>query len=213
MLRIGRIHIITDTALQSRYSHLELAQMAMEAGIPTIQYRQKGFSRQQHLSELQQIARLARQHHAQLIINDYPDLAVEVGATGVHLGENDTPLDTVFRQLPPFVIVGATVHTLERYAAIRHLPIAYVGVGPVFETTTKDPGYPPLGIEGLRAFVEAIAHPVIAIGGITVERARQLFEAIPRLHGVAVLSAFCTAADPLAVAQQLLAVVPPDKGA
>lgn len=210
MLRIGRIHIITDTGQQSRYSHLSLAQMAIEAGIPTIQYRQKSFSREQHLAELQQIVRLARQHHVQLIINDYPDLAVETGATGVHLGENDTPLETVFHQLPPFVIVGATVHTLERYAAIRHLPIAYVGVGPVFETKTKDPGYPPLGIEGLRTFVEAISHPVVAIGGITVERARQLFEAIPGLHGVAVLSAFCTAADPMAVARDLLAIIPPE---
>lgn len=211
MLRIGRIHILTDTSIQQRYSHLELARMALEAGIPTIQYRRKDFVREHHLAEVVEIARLARQHHAQLIINDYPDIAVEVGATGVHLGEEDTPLEQVFYRLPPFVVVGATVHTLERYAAIKHLPIAYVGVGPVFETQTKDPGYPPLGVEGLRTFVEAIAHPVIAIGGITVERARQLFEAIPKLHGVAVLSAFCAADDPVAVARELMALLPSEE--
>lgn len=211
MLRIGRIHILTDTTVQQRYSHVDLARMALQAGALTIQYRRKDFERAQHLPEVHEIAQLVRQHHAQLIINDYPDVAVEVGATGVHLGEEDTPLEQVFRRLPPFVVVGATVHTLERYAAIRHLPIAYVGVGPVFETQTKDPGYPPLGVEGLRTFVEAIAHPVIAIGGITVERARQLFEAIPKLHGVAVLSAFCAADDPVAVARGLMALLPPEE--
>lgn len=208
MLRIGRIHILTDTTLQQRHSHVELARMALQAGIPTVQYRRKDFVRAHHLAEVVEIAQLARQYRAQLIINDYPDIAVEVGATGVHLGETDAPLEQVFHQLPPFVVVGATVHTLERYAAIKHLPLAYVGVGPVFETQTKDPGYPPLGVEGLRTFVEAIAHPVVAIGGITVERARQLFEAIPKLHGIAVVSAFCAADDPITVARALMALLP-----
>lgn len=209
MLTIGRIHIITDTTLQSRYSHVDLARMALEAGIPTIQYRRKDFSREQHLSEVQEIARLIRRHRAQFIINDYVDLAVEVGATGVHLGEEDMPIEEAIRRLPPFTVIGASVHSLERYKAIAHLPLAYVGVGPVFETQTKVPARPPLGIEGLRQFVEAIKHPVIAIGGITPERAKILFESIPTLHGVAVVSAFCTADDPKAVAYELLQALPP----
>lgn len=208
MLRIGRIHVLTDTSLQTRFSHVELAKMAFEGGIPVVQYRRKDFDREKHIEELYTLVKLARAYKAQLIVNDYLDVAVEVGATGVHLGESDTPIAEVFFRIPPFFVVGATVHSLERYAEIRHLPIAYVGVGPVFETQTKDPGYPPLGIEGLRAFVEAIAHPVIAIGGITPQRAKELFDAIPRLHGVAVLSAFCTAQDPVAVARELLQTLP-----
>lgn len=206
MLRVGRIHIITDTQIQTRFTHEELATLAIQAGIPTLQYREKHFTPEKHLAELQRIAALARKHHTQLIINDDVALAAEVGASGVHLGETDMPVEEALRKLPAFSIIGVTVHTLERYAAVRHLPIAYVGVGPVFATQTKDPGYPPLGIEGLQRFVEEIAHPVIAIGGITVERARQLFEAIPNLHGVAVLSAFCAAEDPSQVARELIAL-------
>ena len=182
--------------------------MAIQAGIPTVQYREKNFSPEKHLAELERIAALARKHHAQIIINDDIELAAQIGASGVHLGETDMPVEEAIRKLPAFSIIGVTVHTLERYAAVRHLPIAYVGVGPVFATQTKDPGYPPLGIEGLRRFVEAISHPVIAIGGITVERAHQLFEAIPQLHGVAVLSAFCAAEDPSLVARELVGLAP-----
>jgi len=182
--------------------------MALEAGIPTIQYREKQFSPEKHLEELKQIAQLVHKHGAQLFINDYVDLAVEIGATGVHLGEHDTPIEEALRKLPAFSLIGATVHTLEYYERIRRLPLAYVGVGPVFPTSTKDPGYPPLGLEGLRQFVQAISHPVIAIGGITPERARELFAAVPQLHGVAVLSAYCTAEDPVQVARELLQALP-----
>ncbi|GIV25337.1 MAG: thiamine-phosphate synthase [Bacteroidia bacterium] len=209
MLSVGRIHILTDTHLQSRFSHYDLARMALEAGIPTLQYREKHFSPDRHKEELIQIARLVHRHGAQLFINDYVELAAEIGATGVHLGEQDTPIEEALRKLPAFSLVGATVHTLAYYQRIRHLPLAYVGVGPVFPTSTKDPGYPPLGIEGLRQFVEAITHPVIAIGGITPDRARELFSAVPRLHGVAVLSAYCTAEDPSQVARELLQALPP----
>ncbi|MEN2992836.1 MAG: thiamine phosphate synthase [Bacteroidia bacterium] len=208
MLRIGRIHIITDTTVQGRYSHLQLAQMAIEAGVATIQYRQKEFVQEKHFPELQAIVALARKHHVQLIINDHVGLAAEVGATGVHLGETDMPIAEAMRQLPAFTLIGATVHTLEYYQRIRHLPLAYVGVGPVFPTGSKSLPYEPLGVEGLRRFVEAITHPVIAIGGITPERAKLLWENIPNLYGVAVLSAFCGAPQPVEVARALLALLP-----
>lgn len=208
VLSVGRIHILTDTRIQSRFSHYELARMALEAGIFTLQYREKHFSPDRHKEELLKIAQLVHKYGAQLFINDYVDLALEIGATGVHLGEQDTPIEEALRKLPAFTLIGATVHTLEYYQRIRHLPLAYVGVGPVFATSTKDPGYPPLGVEGLRVLVEAITHPVIAIGGITPARARELFSAVPGLHGVAVLSAYCTAEDPLQVARALLQALP-----
>jgi thiamine-phosphate pyrophosphorylase len=208
MQRLGRLHLLTDTATQSRFSHLELVQMAIQAGAPTIQYREKHFTREKHLDELQTIARLCRQQHVQLFVNDYLDVAVEVGATGVHLGEEDTPLEEALHRLPPLMVLGASVHSLDYYAKIRHLPLVYVGVGPVFESPTKPSARPPLGIEGLRHFVEHISHPVIAIGGITAPRARQLFEAIPKLYGVAVISAFVQAPDPKAAVWELLSVIP-----
>ncbi|MCS7188375.1 MAG: thiamine phosphate synthase [Bacteroidia bacterium] len=208
MLRIGRIHILTDTQVQQRFSHYELCEKAIAAGIPTIQYREKKFSPQRHMEELRRIAELARRTHTQLIINDHVELAAEIGATGIHIGEEDMPVEEVMRKVPAFTLIGVTVHSMEFYERVRRWPIAYVGVGPVFETSTKDSGRPPLGIDGLRTYVEAISHPVIAIGGITPERARMLFEAVPNLHGVAVLSAFCKASEPIEVARELMALLP-----
>jgi thiamine-phosphate pyrophosphorylase len=210
MLKLGRLHLITDTSTQSRFSHLDLVQMAIRMGAPTIQYREKSFRRETHLAELMTIARLCRQHRVQLFVNDYVEVAVEVGASGVHLGEEDTPIEVALRQLPPLMVVGASVHSLEYYQRIRHLPLAYVGVGPVFESPTKPGSRPPLGIEGLRQLVEAISHPVIAIGGITPKRAQELFAAIPKLYGVAVISAFVQAPDPEAAIRELLAAIPPE---
>ncbi|MEN3041082.1 MAG: thiamine phosphate synthase [Bacteroidia bacterium] len=207
--QIGRIHIITDTETQRRYSHLELASLALRAGIKTIQYRHKTFQPERDGPELRHIARLIRAHKGQLIINDFVEVAVEVQADGVHLGEDDMPLEEAFRRISPSMIIGATVHSLERYAQIKHFPLAYVGVGPVFATHTKSLTNPPLGIEGLRKFAETIHHPIIAIGGITAERAKLLFEAVPNLYGVAVISAFCQADDPVKVARELLAAIPP----
>ncbi len=208
MLRLGRLHLITDTATQNRFSHLDLIQMAIRAGASTIQYREKNFVPEKHLEELKQIARLCRQHQVQLFVNDYLELAVEVGAAGVHLGEEDTPVEEAIRRLPPLMVVGASVHTLEYYERIRHLPLAYVGVGPVYESPTKPGGRPPTGIEGLKRFVDAISHPVIAIGGITAERAEALFKEVPGLYGVAVISAFVQAPDPEAAVRKLLEVIP-----
>ena len=208
MLKLGRLYLITDTSTQSRFSHLDLVQMAIRAGAPTIQYREKNFLRESHLEELKTIARLCRQHHVQLFVNDYLDVAVEVGAAGVHLGEEDTPVAEAIRQIPPLMTMGASVHSLKYYEQIQHLPLAYVGVGPVFDSPTKPGARTPLGIEGLKKFVEAISHPVIAIGGITVERAKALFKEVPGLYGVAVVSAFVQAPDPEAAVRRLLEALP-----
>ena len=208
MLKLGRLHLITDTATQNRFSHLDLVQMAIRAGAPTIQYREKNFLPEKHLEELKHIARLCRQHQVQLFVNDHLEVAVEVGAAGVHLGEGDVAVEEAIRRLPPLMVVGASVHTLEYYERIRHLPLAYVGVGPVYESPTKPGARAPIGIEGLKRFVETISHPVIAIGGITVERAETLFREVPGLYGVAVISAFVQASDPEAAVRRLLSVIP-----
>ncbi len=209
MHQVGRLHLITDTQTQRQWTHLQLVQKAVDAGATTIQYREKAFSLDRHGAELCEIASLCRKHHVQLIINDWVEVAVEVSAIGVHLGETDMPLEKAVRQLPAFMLIGATVHSLAYYERIRHLPLAYVGVGPVYESPTKPGARAPIGVEGLRRLVESILHPVVAIGGITAERAKQLFEAIPKLHGVAVVSAFAQAPDPEKAVRELLAVVPP----
>ncbi|MGQ9864230.1 MAG: thiamine phosphate synthase [Bacteroidia bacterium] len=203
-IQLPRLHLITDA---QRHSHLALAQKAAAYPSVALQYREKNFSWETHGAELQTISELCRKKGLFFILNDHVDLLSKVSAHGIHVGQ-DTPLETLLHHIPPFVVVGVSVHTPQEYERVASYPITYVGVGPVFETTTKSLPYPPLGIEGLKNLIHTFRHPVIAIGGITPERAERLFEAIPQLHGVATVSAFAHAEMPEQIVEAFLKILP-----
>jgi thiamine-phosphate pyrophosphorylase len=124
----------------------------------------------------------------QLIINDRVDLALAVGAHGVHLGQDDMPPDAARRLLGPNAIIGYSTHNIEQAIAAIKLPIDYLAIGPIFATTTKSDTAPVLGLEGSRAVREAIGRfPLVAIGGITHANAREVIQA--GADSVAVISA------------------------
>ena len=194
-------HFITDTRIQSRFSHLELGTLAFRAGIPFVQYRNKDFLPERDLEELRKLAGVAKETGRVLIVNDDADLAAEVGAGGVHLGVGDGSPAAARARLGPAATIGATVHNFDELHALRDMPIDYIGVGPVFGTRSKDTGLPDLGLEGLRAICEASPFPVVAIGSVD---ARNLADvAAAGAKGAAILSAFCLADDPGAYAAQL----------
>lgn len=201
-LRIPRLHIITDTVAQHRYSHLQLAAMAWAAGDCAVQYRNKDFSRQRDLPELQQLAQQAQTGGHCLIVNDRVDLAFELGAQGVHLGQGDGDPRAAAHLLGPQAIVGATVHMQAELDALAGAPIHYIGVGPVFGTRSKATGLPDLGLDGLAAICAASPWPVIAIGGIGVAEVAAVMAA--GAYGIAVISAFCLASNPQGVATEFL---------
>jgi thiamine-phosphate diphosphorylase len=202
--QIGRLHLLTDTQLQNRFSHLELVQFALEAGVPTIQYREKRFQKNLHLDELREIRKLTR-GKAQLVVNDHVWLAVEVEADGVHVGQEDMAPEQALSIIAKDQRLGVTIHTMEELEAILHLPVAYIGVGPVFSTLSKQVPYPPLGLKGIEPFCVRSPFPVIAIGGIQVHHIQPLFE--HGVYGVAVLSAFCCSPTPWKVAKELVEAV------
>lgn len=202
---LPRVHILTDINIQSIYTHYTLARMAFEAGRCAVQYRQKHFDPTIHLAELQAIAQMAKEKQAVLIINDYLELALQVEASGVHLGVEDTPLQTALNRLDKHQLIGATVHSFEEYDAISSLEIDYVGVGPVFGTTSKKTDLRPLGVDALREFCQLSKFPVIAIGNISPQNAEKVFHA--GAYGVAILSAFVCAEHPTKIARQLLDII------
>lgn len=197
-LSVPRLHIITDTASQGRFSHLELAQQAWAAGACAVQYRQKNYQPARDLVGLRSLADVARGEGHCLIVNDRMDLAFELGAAGVHLGQGDGDPRAAAALLGPQAIVGATVHNLAELRALAGAPIHYIGVGPVFGTQSKATGLPDLGLEGLAALCAASPWPVIAIGGIGLAHVEAVMAA--GAHGVAVISAFCLASNPQDVA-------------
>ena len=115
---LPRLHIITNTSIQSRFSHLELAEMAFSSGNAAVQYRNKAFAPERDLAELTAIAELAQARSRTLIINDDAGLAFQVGAQGVHLGKEDGPAADARGLLGPDAIVGATVHDRSELEAL-----------------------------------------------------------------------------------------------
>lgn len=191
---MGYLHIITNTVLQSRFSHFELARMAFAGGADVVQYRNKNYQVDRDLAELLAIAALPRAPHQQLIINDDPALAAQVDAQGVHVGLDDPEVDLARALLPPQAVVGATVHFPHEWEAVRGKKIDYIGVGPVYGTQSKDVGLPPLGLKGLAEICKMATVPVIGIGSIRRANTLEVLQA--GAAGVAVLSEFCLAEDP-----------------
>ena len=191
---LPRLHLLTDAARTGKHSHFDLTLAAVSAGAPLLQYREKHFAPEQHLEELKTCLGAVKGTPTRFIINDYVDLAIELQADGVHVGMGDAPLEDVVAKLPADMILGATVHTKEELEYVRQFPVDYIGVGPVFGTSSKNLDLPDLGLQNLRSIVKASEIPVVAIGGIT----SCTIDGVLRTgaYGIAVLSAFAFADAP-----------------
>ncbi len=130
-----------------------------------------------------------------MIINDRVDIALALGAPGVHLGQDDLPPEAARKLLGDEAIIGYSTHNVAQAIAAANLPIDYIAIGPIFETGTKKNPDPVVGLDGLRAVRDAIGdRALVAIGGITVENAPSVIEA--GANSVAVISALLSG-DPL----------------
>lgn len=189
-----RLHVLTDETIQSRWSHVDLARLALAGGADAVQYREKRPRTTRELVETAHaIAELCRSAGAVLIVDDRADVAAAVGAAGVHLGRDDLDVVTARRLLGPEALIGRTANSYGEAAAVWGGPIDYLGVGPVFGTASKANPAPPLGLTELARICRDAPVPVIAIGSITAERIPEVIGA--GAHGVAVLSAVVAAED------------------
>ncbi len=191
---IGRLHVLTDFHLQQQHSHAELARRAIRGGADSVQFRQKHGGVQNILTEAKTVAQVCRDASIPLIVDDRLDVMQAVGAAGVHLGQQDFPVEEARAILGPDAIIGATATTTTQAVAAYENGADYIGFGPVYPTTSKRNPKSVKGPEGVAKASEAVPIPVIAIGGITHDRVRRTLDA--GAHGVAVLSAVCTAKNP-----------------
>ena len=201
MEKIGELHVITDTAIQSRFTHAELAEMAIAGGADTIQFRQKEGSTRELVESAQTVQAVCAAHGVSLIVNDRADIALAVGAAGAHFGQDDLPITAGRRILSPDMIIGASARTEEKILEAISAGADYIGFGPIYQTASKPDAELPKGLEALRRMSEIAQCPVIAIGGITAETAYEVMCA--GAHGIAVISAVCGAADPVAATRHL----------
>ena len=197
--RLPRVYPLTDVQL-SGLSHGEQVRLLSLGGATLIQLREKQMPALQFYDQ----ARAAVTSGVQLIINDRVDVAVAVGAHGVHLGQDDMPPEVARRLLGDEAVIGYSTHSVEQAKKALTLPIDYIAIGPIFTTSTKPNPSPTLGLEGLRAVREAVGKTqVVAIGGISHSNAREVIEA--GADCVAVISALLSnPAETLRATQTLI---------
>ena len=193
--QVPRLHVVTDETIQSRHSHAALAERALGGGADCVQFREK---RPWGTAELVRVAgsvvAACEAAGAVAIVNDRVDVAIAAGATAVHLGRDDLPVEVARRVLGGGRLIGGTANSLAEAARVWETDVDYLGVGPVFGTASKANPAPPLGLAVFARIAAACPKPVIAIGGIGAERIGAVMAA--GAHGVAVLSAVVAAEDP-----------------
>ncbi|MBG0563328.1 thiamine phosphate synthase [Actinoplanes aureus] len=188
-----RIHVITDS--------IDVVRGVAGLDDVAVQIRVKSNDAQAYALTVAAVG-VCRSAGTMVLVNDRVGVALAAGADGVHLGADDLPVAAARRVLGPRVIVGATCRTPAAARAAVADGASYLGVGPAFQTTTKDGLPPPLGPAAIAAVAEAVpGTPVLAIGGITAERVPLL-----AVHGVAAVAAF--AVDPKGAVAEFLAALP-----
>ncbi len=163
---LPKIYPITDTALSS-LSHAEQVKRLIKGGATLIQLREKNNSVRSFSDDASEAIRIARLAGASVIINDRVDVALALGADGVHLGQIDMPVAAARRLLGNDAIIGFSTHNIQQVRAALDLPIDYLAFGPIFPTQSKHNPDPVAGLEALSLIKSISGHlPVIAIGGI-----------------------------------------------
>lgn len=177
IFQLPRIYPITDRRL-SGISHAAQITLLSDGGAEFIQIREKELSSAEFFAEAEAAMAVARARGLRIMINDRVDIALMIGAAGVHLGQEDLPPQAARKLLGPNAIIGFSTHTLEQAVEAAKMPVDYIAFGPIFPTTTKENPDPTVGLEKLREIREATGKiPLVAIGGITRENAASVFEA------------------------------------
>lgn len=174
---------------------------ALAAGVRLFQYRNKSGSRKEVYNVSYELAGMVKRSGGVFIVNDHADIAKAVDADGVHLGQDDLPVEYGRKVLGEGKLIGISTHSVEQAREAEAAGADYIGFGPLFPTTTKDAG-PHQGVENLRSLRNAVTLPVLAIGGITPDNLAEVMQA--GADGVAVISAVLSAPDPGAVARDLI---------
>ena len=208
---LDRLHlcVITDPSLAGR-DHVVIAAAALDGGADMIQLRDMSGNLRALLPQARAIQALCRAHGAIFIVNDRLDLALSADADGAHVGQDDLPAGAARRLLGPGKILGVSTHDRAQAEAARRAGADYIGFGPMFPTGTKDTGYTPRGLSGLREVRAAVTLPILAIGGITLETAADVIAA--GATAPAVISAVVAAPDITAAAAAFRARVAAAKG-
>ena len=197
------LYLVTDAPERCRYGLLETVRRAVAGGVSIVQYRRDLEDHAAVLAEVLPLRDFLREAGVPLIINNDVELAVEIGADGIHIGQSDMPVAEARALIGPEMILGLTVANDAEMDAVDATLVDYVGCGPVFPTISKDDAPADLGVAKWAELAARCPVPICAIGGLDVERSRAV-RATGHCDGIAVVSAICAAEDPEQAARNLV---------
>lgn len=198
-----QLHLVTEPR-RSPDELIHAAALALDGGADLVQLRDKSGSAASLYDEATELLRVAHQHGARLAVNDRLDVALAVGADGVHLAAQSLPVAAAVDLAAGQLLVGRSVHSLAEASAAAAAGVDYVTFGHVFPTSSH-PGLAPHGLAELAAIVQAVEVPVLAIGGITVSNLDDVLGT--GCAGIAVISAILSDPDPSRAAGRLRAAL------
>ena len=198
------LYAITDERFLNIFNIYDAVERAVLGGARVVQYRAKKKTAKEMLEEALLVREATRHHDALFIVNDRVDLAIAAEADGVHLGQDDLPVEYAKEIAGEDFIVGLSTHNLQQVEEANRKKgfIDYIGFGPVFSTTTKENPDPVVGVEKLCEAVKVSELPVVAIGGIFKENIGEV--AACRPAGIAVVRALFQKGDPYENARALV---------
>ena len=186
------VYAVTDRTWLNGQTLYEQVEQALKGGATFVQLREKKLDTQKFQQEALEIKELCRKYGVPFVINDNVEIALAIDADGVHVGQSDMEAGDVRVKLGPDKIIGVSAHTVEEALSAQERGADYLGVGAVFNTSSKDDAES-VCFETLRAICDAVDIPVVAIGGISTDNLQQLKGS--GICGVAVISAIFAQED------------------
>jgi thiamine-phosphate pyrophosphorylase len=200
-LVMPRLYVILDAGL-IRGPVQEIAGQLIGVGVRMLQYRAKNASAREMLETATSLAEIARTRGAGFFVNDRPDVAYLAGANGVHVGQDDLSVEQARAVMGQGRWVGVSTHNLQQFEEAAASSADYIAIGPIFETATKMNPDPVVGTELIRRVRPLTTKPIVAIGGIRLNKAADMIEA--GADSVAVISDILGATDPAEQARQVI---------
>lgn len=197
------LYLVLDAPLCRHYGMVETAIAAVSGGATIVQLRLKDAQTSERIALGHALKAALAGTQALLIINDDVEAAIAVGAHGLHIGQGDIAPELARERIGPAMILGLSTNTRFEVDAVNPGIVDYIGIGPVFGTSTKPDHDAPVGLNGLARLVAASNVPTVAIGGLKLEHARAVIET--GAQGIAVVSAICGMPDPKAAASEFSA--------
>lgn len=175
-VKLPKLYAITDRRL-SGLPHPEQVDLLCAGGAKLVQMRDKELSSLEFHRQAQAALEIVKRYDARLIVNDRVDIALAIGADGVHLGQNDLPVEVARDLMGSAAIVGVSTHNLEQAQRALTQPVDYIAFGPIFRTQTKENPDPEVGLEGLRLVRQLTDLSLVAIGGIKLQTVAEVIAA------------------------------------